>query len=99
MGSGSQIPAGGPPAGHGREDLRRVMDVETSGDWLVSLVARRSSLAARNLGIPLCLLTYFTLLTLLTYFTYLPVSKCIFSPSRCPREKRDERRSTVGMIE
>ena len=36
-------------------------------------VARRSSLVPRNLGIPLCLLTYFTyftyftLLTLLTY--------------------------------
>ena len=40
------------------------------GDHRSTDGGRRSSLVARSLGIPLCLLIYFTYLAYLTYFTY-----------------------------
>ena len=48
---------------------------------------RRSSLLARNLGIPLCLLTY-----LLYLLYYLPDRKRFLGPSTTAKEKRNEHR-------
>ena len=53
---------------------------------------RSSSLVARDLGIPLCLLTYFTLPYILSYLPPWPSEKRLYVGSRSPREKRKSNR-------